>query len=332
MMIRPHKINDTAYALMIDDLQRRLPTSIAIGLQKAGAFSGLHLLPPEEGTLAQELVRLRRAIDGVDGVRPGLAAVLRELAYDHYAVFRSYEPWVDRRTVRRPSPAGLVRALVRGHNLDDAGELIQVVDRRTEQTVDVYENRLVKLFAQQTRSRLHAVLAEARRRSDPGFLHEAMSLRGRLDRACQLASFLDQVSMPAFLPLRLSMVLMNRDPYPAALEGFLEFSRGLAVRLDGEAKYKLDSEVSDASDAGAHPKKDDIDKMHAYRDAIRDASGKRVVALASILYPGPTIRYGDGIAALKAVPGEADELSRCVGDILAAVIDGAAPRAPNKSV
>jgi hypothetical protein len=431
--IRPRKINDAAYTFMIDDLQRRLPTSIAIGLQKAGGLSGIQLMPPEEGTLAQELVRLRRAVDGVEGVRPGLAAILHELAQDHYAVFRSHEPWVDRRAVRRPSPGGLVRALIRGHNLDDGGELIQVVDRRTEQTVDVYENRLVKLFAQQVRSHLYAVLAEVHRRPDPAFLHEAVSLRGRLDRACRLARFLDEVSLPTFLPLRLSMVLMKRDPYPAVLEGFLEFSRGLAVRLDDEVtdaplenlpslyqtwgtlivldalikaalkaefeirvqrlcerrrselfirllpdgkpllelvrsadgatlrfiselsigsngrytsesftqrpdilievqqenqsqlllfdpKYKLDSEISDANDPGAHPKKGDIDKMHAYRDSIRDASAKRVVSFASILYPGPTIRYGDGIAALKAMPGEDDELTTCVGGILATAL------------
>jgi hypothetical protein len=53
--IRPQKISETAYAAMIDDLQTRLPTSIAISLKKAGGLSGIHLIPPEEGTLAQEL-------------------------------------------------------------------------------------------------------------------------------------------------------------------------------------------------------------------------------------------------------------------------------------
>ena len=69
--IRPQKISEAAYAAMIDDLQRQLPTSIAVGLQKAGGLSGIHLIPPEEGTLAQELLRLRRA---VIGVREALAA------------------------------------------------------------------------------------------------------------------------------------------------------------------------------------------------------------------------------------------------------------------
>ena len=180
-------------------------------------------------------MRLRRAIDGVEGNRPGLAAILRELAHNHHAVFRSHEPWVNRRAVRRPSPTGLVRALVRGHNTNDAGELIQVVDQRTEHTVDVYENRLVKLFTQQVRVRLHTVLIEARRRADNSLLAEAESLIDRSDRARRLASFLDDVSLLSFLPLHLSMVLMKRHPYPAALEGFLEFSRGLAVQLDDKA-------------------------------------------------------------------------------------------------
>ena len=233
--IRPQKISEPAYAAMIDDLQRQLPTSIAVGLQKAGGLSGIHLIPPEQGTLAQELVRLRRAIIGVERTRPGLAVILCELAHNHHAVFQPHELWVDRRAVRRPSPTGLVRALVRSHNVDDTGELIQVVDRRTEHTVDVYENRLIKLFAQQVRDRLHAVLTEARRRQNGDLLQQSESLCERLDRARRLASFLDEVSLPAFLPLHLSMVLMRRDPYPAALESFLEFSRGIAVQLDDNA-------------------------------------------------------------------------------------------------
>ena len=330
--------------------------------------------------------------------------------------------------MRRPSPTGLVRALVRSHNVDDTGELIQVVDRRTEHTVDVYENRLIKLYAQQVRTRLHTVMIEARRRQDGDLLRQSEALCERLDRAQRLASFLDEVSLPPFLTLHLSMVLMRRDPYPAALQGFLEFSRGIAVQLDDEMldaplenlpslyqtwgtltvldalvhaalkagfelktqrlfdrrkgelfirllpdgkplaelirredgarlsfipeltiddkgryasesfpqrpdivieisngegsrllifdpKYKLDSELSADSEGVGRPKKEDIDKMHAYRDAIRDASKKRVIALASILYPGPTHVFGKGIAAINALPGEGGKMRANVSQI-----------------
>lgn len=47
-----------------------------------------------------------------------------------------------------------------------------------------------------------------------------------------------------------------------------------------------------------------IDKMHAYRDSIRSASDQRVVSYASILYPGPTVTYGPGLAAISARPSD----------------------------
>lgn len=86
-----------------------------------------------------------------------------------------------------------------------------------------------------------------------------------------------------------------------------------------DPKYKLDSErYAVREEAGAEndgmkaegarpfgrPQKIDMDRMHAYRDAIRDAEGRRVVEYAAILYPGPSERNTGGIEALSAVPGE----------------------------
>lgn len=417
--VRPRKISEADFTLMIEELQQRLPASIAIGLQKAGGLSGIQFNPPARSNLAQEVLRLRRAIDGVEGVRIGLVEILSELARSHHSAFRPYELWVNRRAVRRPSGTGLAKALVRGRNLDEAGKLLQVLDRRTQYTVDVYENQLITLYVQQVRNRMHFVTMGARRLGNSSLIDEVESLLRRLDRARRIAGFLDEVSLPSFLPLHLSMVLTRRDPYPAALDGFLEFARSISVQLDevslesplenvpslyqtwgtlivleclihiaveagfklksqrlfsrrkGEMlirllpegkpvaelfrdsdgatlrviperyiacggayqsesfaqqpdivveiekagttrliifdpKYKLDSENVEGEDQGGRPKKEDIDKMHAYRDAIRDPSGRRPVVHASILYPGPTMRFGDGIAALRAVPSDTD--------------------------
>lgn len=52
------------------------------------------------------------------------------------------------------------------------------------------------------------------------------------------------------------------------------------------------------------PKKVDIDKMHAYRDAIRNSDGYRAVVYAAIMYPGETVRFGNELAALRALPGK----------------------------
>ena len=50
-------------------------------------------------------------------------------------------------------------------------------------------------------------------------------------------------------------------------------------------------------------KKVDIDKMHAYRDAISDKNNNRVVDYAAILYPGRFESFGGDIEALSARPG-----------------------------
>lgn len=64
------------------------------------------------------------------------------------------------------------------------------------------------------------------------------------------------------------------------------------------------------------PKKVDIDKMHAYRDAIRDGGLRRVVSHAAILYPGATVQYDGGVAALSALPDDPKPLIDAVKDIL----------------
>ena len=76
-----------------------------------------------------------------------------------------------------------------------------------------------------------------------------------------------------------------------------------------DPKYKLDSEISSEPGDGS-PKKVDIDKMHAYRDAIRDASGTHVVRFAATLYPGQSTRYESDVAALRMYPGEQADLHR----------------------
>ena len=78
-----------------------------------------------------------------------------------------------------------------------------------------------------------------------------------------------------------------------------------------DPKYKLDSEEIDGVVDGK-PKKVDIDKMHAYRDAIRGDDGSAVVRFAATLYPGSTLSFSDGLAALQAYPGREIELKQQV--------------------
>lgn len=414
--VAPQKISPDAYAAMLDDLEARLPAVVALGLQRAGGLAGIALPTPGQSTVAQELVRLRRAVLGT-GVRPGLAAVLEALADSPHRVLRTTEFWARGERARRPHPTRLTQALVLAGNLDSAGRPARVLDTRADPTADIYENRLLLAFAEQVGTRLRRIRRVLASTSQPALTEEAAALAAQFERARRRAAFLGEVAPPSFLPERTTMVLLKRPPYRAALEGWLEFHRVVAIRLeeplleaplenlpklyqlwgtlqvmaalleaaadtgyrlvaqrlaardadgvflrvlpDGRAaldlvhgpsgarvqvipertygaggalrsisygqrpdiavevtsvagatrvylfdpKYKLDGEPVHGDGSDGRPHKGDIDKMHAYRDAIRDAAGRRVVCSAAILYPGPAVRYADGIEALPAYPG-----------------------------
>lgn len=413
--IQPRKISETAYKTMLEDLEAQLPATVAIALQRAGALAGITLPPPGETTLAQELQRLRTAINGTV-VRPGLARVLIDIARDPHRILQAEELWVHQERSRRPQVSRLAHALVRPNNLDAGHRPLRVVDARVEEDVDVYENRLLLAYVHQVQLRLRRLLrALAAVRANEQFV-EGHALLDTLRLARRQASFLDDVRLPSHLTTNLTMVLIKRPPYRAALEGYLAFHRSVGVRLehpgldaplenlpslyqtwgtlqvlstllevaaehgyrvvrqrlverdatglyvrvlpDGQPavvlhhpeqeitvsaipersyrrhsgeirsisytqrpdiavevrrpgepaalylfdpKYKLDGEADPDDDSG-QPTKVDIDKMHAYRDAIRDAANERVVRSAAILYPGPTVAFGREVAALRAYP------------------------------
>ncbi len=66
-------------------------------------------------------------------------------------------------------------------------------------------------------------------------LAEALVLLRQLQVALRQAAFLDEVSLLAHLPTQLTMVLLKRPPYRAALEGYLELHRSATVRLEDPA-------------------------------------------------------------------------------------------------
>ena len=82
-----------------------------------------------------------------------------------------------------------------------------------------------------------------------------------------------------------------------------------------DPKYKLDGEYLEGESSDGRPKKVDIDKMHAYRDAIRDGNEKRPVCYAAILYPGPEMRYSEGLEALPAYPGSEKTLEQHIREL-----------------
>jgi predicted component of viral defense system (DUF524 family) len=88
-----------------------------------------------------------------------------------------------------------------------------------------------------------------------------------------------------------------------------------------DPKYKLEGDFLEAESGDGRPKKVDINKMHAYRDAIRDDEGRRAVRCAAILYPGPAMVYAEGLEAVTAYPGLEQAFERRVRELLGEALD-----------
>jgi predicted component of viral defense system (DUF524 family) len=233
--IEPQKISPSAYGRLITDLQTTLPASVAVALQRLGALSGVELRPPGETTLAQELARLRLAVAG-DTATPGLAAGMIAISRDPHRVLRKHDEWVERHRLRRLEPVGLIAAVRAPNNFDlELGLPLQVPDVRVEQTVDVFENRLLRGYHDQVRSRLLRLHAALSAEDSLAAVVEVEDLIARLRRARLAAAFLDEVAPLDQVPTRVTMVLLKRPEYRSILESYLRFRRSAYVQLDEPA-------------------------------------------------------------------------------------------------
>ncbi|EDP61092.1 hypothetical protein BAL199_30660 [alpha proteobacterium BAL199] len=194
LRIRPAKISADAFAAMLDDLESGLPTSIAVGLDRLGAFTGLDWRPPRPATLAQEAEQVRRALEGGRD-RPGLIATLHEVARDPHGILAPIRPWVPAERARRPSPVDLPAAFAKPGNLTEGLRPLKLADCRVEHSFDVYENRLLRAFRDQAGMRLRRVMRWlARSPAVPLETNDVMSrLSDGFAAACRAAAFLDGV-------------------------------------------------------------------------------------------------------------------------------------------
>jgi len=432
--VAPAKLSPAAFRGMLDDLENRLPVTIALSLQKLGAATGVRLVQSTgASSAAEEMARLRRAIAKTPA-GPGLALILREIAQDPHQVLADVEIWVPADRARRVSATGLVRAVAVESNTTSPGVPDRLPDNRVEATVDVYENRLLKAFVDQVELRLRRLRAYLAARDADSWIQELDALALRLRGARSQATFLREVGRLGHAPTNVTMVLVKKPAYRKLLEAVLDFRRRTTVRLnepalespletlpslyetwgvlkaiqtildlapkggyrikrnelfkhgpvgswievlpngrpavtlerasDGKTisvipqrtyaahaaafrsisysqrpdlaievggpnrsaeiylldpKYKLDSEMSADLPGDGKPKKVDIDKMHAYRDAIRDGEDRRIVTFAGILYPGPREEFTSGLAAISAVPGDSEQLADQLRQVFALV-------------
>lgn len=422
--VEPAKITPTAFRSLLDDLESRLPVAVALAMQKLGAATGVRLAQPTgESSVAEEIARLRRAIARTSA-GPGLALILREIAQDPHQILADVEMWVPADRARRVTATGLVRAVATESSTTSPGIPDRLPENRAEATVDVYENRLLKVFLDQVELRLRRLKSYLEARDSGGAWVEDLDALDRSLRAAKSqALFLREVGRLNQAPTNVTMVLVKKPAYRKLLEAFLEFRSRTVVRIDEpklesplenlpslyetwgvleairtlldlaaehnyksqrnelfkhgpvgswieilpngrpavklvrpsdgktisvipqrtysthgafrsisypqrpdlavevsapdqppeiyllDPKYKLDSEASAGPSDDGKPRKVDIDKMHAYRDAIRSDEDKRIVTFAGILYPGPPQEFASGLAAIHAMPGDSAHLT-----------------------
>jgi hypothetical protein len=82
-----------------------------------------------------------------------------------------------------------------------------------------------------------------------------------------------------------------------------------------DAKYRLGDDLK-------RPTKADLDRMHAYRDALRSQQGEPLVEMACILYPGPTQVFAPGLMALQASPLASEQLQMDLNRQLTGLLAG----------
>jgi predicted component of viral defense system (DUF524 family) len=243
--ILPSKLSDEAFQRVVDDLQGRLPASLAITLQELGAFAGLTFVAPGPSTVAVELRRLERAVMGTDS-RAGLALVMQRLAEMPHTVLRVEREWVPAGRARRVTADGLLQTVLRPGNRENDGRLRRVLDTRSMPTVDTHENRVVVAFYEQVRTRLHHLRNVVGRlpSEDPAKIRWSQ-LVARLEHARRVATFFSEVRVPPAFHVHLTMLLMKRAEYRAALDGYLELNRSLLVAV---ADQRLDAPLANVPD------------------------------------------------------------------------------------
>lgn len=224
----PKKLDPRAFDAMLADLDTRLPGSIAHGLDRAGAFAGRRSKPPRPATPAEDLARLRRAVDG-DELGPGLAHCLALVARDPHTTLVADHPWAPIDRARRPSATALAAALIHPGNRrrdGDIAPLDRVFDTRARVDVDTPENRFLRDFVEEVTQRLRRAARSDRTRE------EAARLEACLATARRAASFLDVVGRPNGAAVRPSTTLLRRPGYREAHRRWLDFHRSSALEID----------------------------------------------------------------------------------------------------
>lgn len=229
--IRPFKISEESYHHMLESLEVTLPASIALSLQKAGGLEGFKLVDDRESTLEEQMIRLRRVVNG-PAPQPGLSGLLSKISNNPHSILTNDELWAKKEKARRPLAYRLVQSLTRNNNIGSDLLPVKIIDSRPKHHYDVYENRLLKSFVTQVESKLRRLVALSNEREEKVEHENASDLLASITSSKYTASFLDEVADAPNTSNHLTMFLMNDPNYRAMLDRYLEFKRYFAFTVD----------------------------------------------------------------------------------------------------
>jgi predicted component of viral defense system (DUF524 family) len=227
----PYKISNDAYHIMLEELAFQLPADISVSLSELGAFSGEEVTRRQKVTIAQELLRLKRTINGTDK-KPGLLKMIEMVAKKPHHFLMSHDVVVRRENARRINPARLAQAIHKQGNLDTRGLPLKVIDTRVEHSYNTYENQLIKLFSHQVQMRLRKLIRLFQALNRGELIEEGVSLQRNFQSSLRKAKFLENVDLPDNFILKTTMVLLNVPAYKAIFEGFIDFQKVISSNIN----------------------------------------------------------------------------------------------------
>lgn len=233
--VMPEHFTETDIATLLSDLTDLLPKSIAAHLRQCGAQVGAEQAREQSSSVEEEWLKLRQAIVGTNE-KLGLLQILPIIQRECNQILL---PRLEVRTankIRRPDISRLPQAISMPGNMISSDELYQMFDITVEQSLETYENQLVKTYVQLLRSRLARLQSKVKAEgAPPAMINELDALANEFHLAHMRASFLRRVKRSSILADRVTMVLLKNPAYRAVLEGYLALNQQSSTTLEEQA-------------------------------------------------------------------------------------------------
>ncbi len=233
--IVPRHFSEVEYKVMINDLTDLLPKAITQRLLQCGAQLDIEQGRANMSSIEEEWLKLRDAIAGTTE-RLGLLQILPIIQRECNQILLPRLEVKPAEKLRRPELSRLPQAMSMPGNMIAEDELYQMFDVTVEQSLETYENQLVKTYVQALRSQLSKLQTKVSAgQAPPEMAYELDAVASEFKLACTRANFLRKVRRSSISSVRVTMVLLKNPAYRAVLEGYLALNQQSSIALEEQA-------------------------------------------------------------------------------------------------